>query len=146
MHSLLDIAKQRPADFVIQRGGRPYLSRWYVVPRNPFANVYLHHFTQDDLDGALHDHPWDNMSVVLEGCYLEHTPHATHLRSKGDVVFRDAADAHRIQLLNGAPAWSMFSTGPKIRDWGFWCADRWVPWQEFVDPADSGKIGKGCGA
>ena len=32
----------------------PYLLRWYLIPRNPFVNVYLHKFLRSDDDRALH--------------------------------------------------------------------------------------------
>lgn len=144
MQYLLDIADQRPPDFTITRDGRPYLRRWYVVPRNVNANVYLHHICQDDLDRALHDHPWDNTTIVLRGGYVEYTPLGSHYRRAGNVVHRKAEDLHRI-IVGAGEAWSLFITGPKRREWGFACSRGWVHWQDFVDPLDSGKIGKGCG-
>ncbi len=41
--------------------------------------------------------------------------------------------------------WSLFITGRKVRTWGFWCPQGFVPWHEFVDQTDSGNIGRGCG-
>ena len=49
---------RRPADFVIGGAERPYLRRWWVIPRNRLFNVYLHQFLRSDDDRALHDHPW----------------------------------------------------------------------------------------
>jgi hypothetical protein len=141
---LLDIASQRPPDFVIQRDGRPYLRRWYLIPRNAGMNVYLHHIMQDDLDRALHDHPWDNTTIILKGRYVEITPQGKIWRWAGDVVHRRAEDLHRLIVGNGE-AWTLFITGPKRREWGFACEGGWVHWEDFVDPLDSGKIGKGCG-
>lgn len=140
---LLDIAASRKPDFVIQRSGRPYLSRWHIIPRNPDFNVYLHHIEQDDLDRALHDHPWDNTTIVLSGSYREVTPLGLQFRTAGDIVHRQAEDAHRLVVGDG-DAWTLFITGPKRREWGFHCPKGWVQWQDFVDPIDSGKIGKGC--
>jgi len=34
----------RKPDFVIGRAGAPYLERWWVIPRNRWFNIYLHHF------------------------------------------------------------------------------------------------------
>lgn len=143
MDYLLNIACQRPPDFVIQRSGKPYLRRWYVVPRNQNANNYLHHITLDDEDRALHDHPWDNTTILLKGRYWEHTPGGVIMRQAGDVVHRKAADLHRLTV-NGGEAWTLFITGPKVREWGFACPNGWVHWEDFVDSLDSGKIGKGC--
>src|SRR5881392_3402104 len=63
----------RPPDFTVGSPDRPYLQRWWLLPRNPVLNVYLHQFLRDDDDRALHDHPWDWCSVLLKGGYCEHT-------------------------------------------------------------------------
>lgn len=52
---------------------RPYLTRWHVLPRNKWLNVYLHRFVHGDDDRALHDHPWHSASLILDGRYIEHT-------------------------------------------------------------------------
>jgi len=62
----------RPPDLVIApKGYGEYLFRWYVIPRNREANVYFHIQTQSDPERPLHDHPWDNTSVILSGGYDE---------------------------------------------------------------------------
>jgi hypothetical protein len=141
------IMASRPPDFVI---GENYLRRWWAMPRNDYLNVYIHEMWVDDDDRALHDHPWANTSIVLEGGYLEHTPQGVHERFPGDVVTRQAEDAHRLVLRrDGAgviiPALTIFSTGPKVREWGFHCPKGWVNWREFTDERDTGKVGRGCG-
>lgn len=133
---------RRQPDFII---GQNYLRRWFVAPRNPFANVYLHEFRRSDDDRALHDHPWPNASLVLAGRYIEHTPEGQFIRMAGDFVQRPAEALHRIELIGGAPCVSLFTTGPKVRDWGFACPQGWVPWQEFTAPGDSSQTGRGCG-
>lgn len=138
----------RPPDFVI---GERYLERWWVVPRNPFCNVYLHRINRSDDDRALHDHPWMNCSVVLRGGYAEHMPDRIEWRGAGDVVWRDAGQLHRLELavpltpMAQTSAITLFMTGPKVREWGFACPQGWVPWQEFADPDNPGMPGRGCG-
>ena len=133
---------QRPPDFVI---GDDYLRRWWIVPRNEECNVYLHEMLHSDDDRALHDHPWDNTSYMLDGSYTEITPAGSKLRVAGDIVTRSAADAHRLVIPDGGRAVSLFMTGPKLREWGFHCGRGWRHWKDFVDERDSGKIGRGCG-
>lgn len=132
----------RDPDFII---GDDYLRRWWVIPRNPFVNVYLHEIRRDDDDRALHDHPWPNTSFLIAGGYREITPEGEFLRGEGDVVERSATDRHRLELIDGRPAVSLFMTGPKVRDWGFHCPQGFVPWQIFTDPNNSSKVGRGCG-
>lgn len=142
------IADRRPPDFIVGEKDDPYLMRWWVIPRNRFFNIYLHHFLRSDDDRALHDHPWWNLSILLRGEYTEHTinaggVHRAVVRRAGQFKFRGAKSAHRIELHNG-PCWTLFLTGPTLRTWGFHCPRGWRPWKEFVDDRDSGKIGRGC--
>lgn len=132
---------QLPPDFVI---GDNYLRRWWIVPRNQFANVYLHEILHSDDDRAFHDHPWDNRTFVLAGSYIEHTPDGSFERKAGEIIERKAVDAHRLEVPDGGRAVTILQTGPIIREWGFLCPQGWRHWREFVDDRDSGKIGKGC--
>lgn len=136
------VMMRRQPDFII---GANYLRRWWVIPRNMFSNVYLHDIRKSDDDRALHDHPWDNASYILSGRYIEHTPEGQFLRVAGDFIQRPAHSLHRLEVIPGEKAITLFTTGPKIRDWGFACPQGWVPWQEFTDPNDSSQTGRGCG-
>jgi hypothetical protein len=138
------IMLDRDPDFVI---GDDYLRRWWIVPRNDWCNVYLHHILKSDDDRALHDHPWDNVSLIIKGGYLEHVADGSVIRRvAGDVVQRSADTLHRLEVdESGAGAVSLFMTGPKVREWGFACPQGWRHWRDFVDPIDSGKPGRGCG-
>lgn len=142
------IAASRAPHFIVGGAQNPYLRRWYIIPRNRLFNIYLHEFLRPDDDRALHDHPWCSISILLEGCYIEEIPEGLCLRMEGQVIIRRATDRHRIELLKKPqgffPCWTLFITGPKIRDWGFHCPQGFVPWQDFVSASDSGEIGKGC--
>lgn len=124
--------------------GDDYLRRWWVVPRNEGANVYLHDIRRSDDDRALHDHPWNWTTRVLSGRYFEHTPDGVFERKAGDIVSRKATDLHRIEIRPGENAITLFVTGPKVREWGFACPQGWRHWKEFTSPNDSSKTGKGC--
>lgn len=136
------IMASRPPDVVI---GERYLRRWWVIPRNPLCNVYLHEFLGSDDDRALHDHPWASTSVILSGSYWEHTPEGRHLREEGAVISREAEAMHRVELVHDRRVVTLFMTGPKVREWGFACPQGWVHWRDFVDLRDPGMPGRGCG-
>lgn len=129
----------------------PYMIRWFVIPRNPWLNVYLHKFCRDDDDRAFHDHPWWFISVMLKGGYVEHrTGSPTVTRRALSFAFRRATAQHRIELFRDGsgevvPCWTLVITGRKKRVWGFWCPKGFVPWHEFVDHTDESNVGKGCG-
>lgn len=113
--------------FIIGPLDNPYLWRWHLLPRNRWFNVYLHKVLRDDDDRALHDHPYDNISIVLKGGYVEvllqkpwtadwahltihgnrlhptvardaQPPHRRVRRRPGSIVFRRAYQPHRLEL------------------------------------------------
>lgn len=126
-------------DLVIAPAGAPYLYRWHVVPRNEQANIYFHIQVKSDPGLPLHDHPWDNTTIVLAGSYTElfepvpelvapefydrWLPISRPLKA-GKMVSRPAKMAHRLLLPLSIPyAMTLFITGPKVREWGFWYKD-----------------------
>jgi len=142
------LANSRKPDFVIGGNDDPYMLRWWVIPRNKVFNIYLHRFLRSDDDRALHDHPWFNMSYLLDGEYTEWTIASGGVNKKkvykaGDVKFRSPWVAHCVILHNG-PCWSLFITGPVMREWGFHCPKGWRPWKVFVSERDAGDVGRGC--
>jgi hypothetical protein len=119
----------RKPDLTIGSEEDPYLRRWWVIPRNPVFNIYLHHILRPD-EEVFHDHPWWNMSIVLKGMYYETTPKGRFLRRAGSVVFRYAKALHSLAPLSGG-CWSLFITGPRFRTWGFACPKGWIPFYQF---------------
>jgi hypothetical protein len=129
-----------------------YMLRWWHWTRNAFFNCYLHRVYRSDDDTALHDHPWWNFSIVLDGGYWEHTilPGGVHRKEwfgPGAMQFRGfGRNAHRLELApmhatgepwnpdTLMPATTIFITGPVLRRWGFHHPERWVDayaWDEF---------------
>lgn len=144
--------------------GDNYLLRWYVIPRNPVLNIYLHKFLHDDEDRALHDHPWWFISIMLKGGYqevidIERSSTAgfteTICRRAPSIAFRKSEHRHRVVLHRdygdnhaiGRPitCWTLVITGRVTRNWGFWCPQGFIRWQDFTAKDDYDKIGKGCG-
>jgi hypothetical protein len=157
---------RRPPDRIIGGASDPYLRRWFIIPRNRWFNIYLHQFLRSDDDRALHDHPWVNLSILLTGRYMEHDVDGNVTLRKPwrpwapwRLVFRLATTFHRIEMLTTTsepqgwtgytvthelPVWTLFLTGPNVREWGFLCPQGWRHWREFTNPANSGEIGRGC--
>lgn len=145
MSNIGDIRPRRAPDFVIGSPDDPYMQRWFLIPRNDEFNVYYHRILRDDEDRALHDHPWPSLSIMTHGRLHEITPEGSRVVRMGDVVFRAPELPHRLELIDGQAAETLFITGPRVRDWGFHCPKGWVLWSDFVNPGDTGTVGRGCG-
>ena len=142
----------RAPDLVIAPDGKPYLYRWHLIPHSTQANVYFHIQVDSDPERPLHDHPWENQSVILSGGYdelINFQPMATPIGEdagshairrplrKGDVVHRLASEAHRLILPPQFPyTMTIFSTGPKVRTWGFWFTSGFKSYSEVTEMRD----------
>ena len=126
---------------VIGDPAAPYLLRWYVVPRNPWFNVYLHKFLRDDDDRALHDHPWPwrRRGLVYRPATWRHRVALPYAVDEHGHVTPEIREANQ-----KVPCWTLIVTGRRTREWGFWCPQsskflerrlgkRFVPWREFGD-------------
>lgn len=138
-------------------GTRLYLPRFWLSearPADPSCDqdfdsgdsVLLHCFMRPDDDGALHDHPWEFRSTILEGAYTEDRPAwdwspssplgpqkiERRLRVAGQSVLVPARGLHAVSQVQPY-TWTLVQTGRRVREWGFHPAGRaWQPWQEFL--------------
>lgn len=114
--------------------GDKYLLRFYIKHSGRFPGLYLHHFYRGDSDRDLHNHPWTkSYSLVLTGGYREEklvewedTEDGRKVNQKiinrylvpGRLNVIAADDFHRVELL-GKGAWTIFTSGRRVQDWGF---------------------------
>jgi hypothetical protein len=112
---------------------RRTMVRYYLL-RLPWWDVLLHRFCLSDID-ALHDHPWNSVSIVLRGGYWEIRQDGRRWCRTGSVLFRRARDFHRIELLPGTEGrvWTFVVTGRRVRQWGFIVGphQRWVAASDY---------------
>lgn len=145
---LIDRVSRREPDLTIfRKDNEHYIHRWYLISRNKGFNAYLHETLLDD-DEPPHDHPWPNCSIILRGGYWEtvfnplqdsrgvwHLGGVSYWRGPGAVVFRRATTVHRLTVENTVSrhSWSLFLTGPVVRNWGFWGVRGWVSHKLILD-------------
>lgn len=132
--------------------GHHEMLRWWLLPRNPWFNAYVHKHQSDDPRWP-HDHPCDNLSILLRGRLIEYVPdslvpeHALchvvmhegrsvlfyaengdpieRARMLGRFTRRRAEDIHRLELVAGQPAWTLWIRWRNRRQWGFWRPSGW---------------------
>lgn len=112
LQRVLKMMTSRPPDFLVGDPQDPQLRRWWIIPKNPLFALYTHELCKDDGD-VPHDHPYANVSWILQIGYIEYQ--FTHSRrkrfppdyrtdlvsrhvSEGAIVMRWAKRAHRIEL------------------------------------------------
>lgn len=117
--------KRKPDEVI----GINYLSRWHIIPKNHVFNIYLHKYNGSD-GRVLHDHPFYSVSFLLKGELKEYSLNKIRLIPKYLPIFRTAKFTHRLELVKG-PVFTIFITGPKVREWGFHCSDGWKYHKDF---------------
>jgi hypothetical protein len=50
---ITSLRPDRAPDFIIGGAERPYMLRWFLLPRNEVFNIYYHRILRDDDDRAL---------------------------------------------------------------------------------------------
>ena len=133
------------ADETVPRDGAPYMLRWYLDGVGA-GRRYLHRMLENDLDHP-HDHPWDSLGWVVRGTLIEEwwdngeaaragaSPHREVLEP-GRLALRPAHHVHRLLIAPGeSDAVTVFCTGAKRREWGFWTPSGWVHWREYTEAA-----------
>lgn len=107
-----------------------YMTRWYLFRREKIG-VFLHRFSRSDEDRALHDHPWSFITVILWRGYFEHTPKGSSRKWPGMMCWRPAEWRHRVELVDGKPAWTLVVRFKARREWGFWMPSGWIQWNKW---------------
>lgn len=120
---VVGIIGTEPPDEIVHSDGKEYMHRWFVRRSREQGNIYLHLFLESDDIRALHDHPWPSVSIILDGEYDDVTPNGTVRRKTGDIIIRDDTTPHRVVLIDHKPVLTLFCTGPKTKEWGFFCPE-----------------------
>jgi hypothetical protein len=147
-------ALKKTMDVEIIRGCNdvPLLSRWKILI-TPSFRLYLHNFHRSDEDRELHDHPWPFISFIISNGYVEVRPTAEARKAilarrnpgivdesmqerkrygAGSLLYRPAGWAHRIELVDGRPSWSLVLALKKTKSWGFFTDNGWIPWRQWT--------------
>lgn len=109
--------------------GREQLRRYVLKREYRFGSVMIHELLEADPD-PMHDHPWAFTSVLLRGGYREVTPDGVAEWWAPVVLNRPARWVHRLEPLDG-PTWTLISTGPVEREWGYHVDGGWCSWRRF---------------
>lgn len=112
---------------ITRKDKKPYLIRYSIFTCRFFA-IKIHNLLISD-DDCLHDHPWDFMTFILKGGYVEHTPQGSKLYSRFSLLYRHLHYIHRLEIHQ--PVWTLVITFRKKKSWGFYTKRGWVEWFKY---------------
>jgi len=108
------------------RFGVLHFRRWRIFESSIFR-IYLHQILKSDEDLHEHTHPWNFLSLILWGSYLEENSSwrghgiqgkkAVRFCFSPGVSFHFASDSHKLWLTE--PVWTLVFAFGKKREWGY---------------------------
>lgn len=119
-----------------------YMHRWILV--HPLGSIRLHHIRRPDADPDMHTHPFDFVSLILSGWYVEEHVDEHASRDTGDLWLTqttyNAMDVntsigtapHRIVHVSPGGVWTFVLTGPRVREWGFITSIGFMPHDKYL--------------
>ena len=128
------VRRPRVDDIVIF--GETYMRRYHLINNRKFG-IRLHHIRLPDYGRELHDHPFDFVSIVLKGWYIEKLMDAPQrvMHGFGRPHYRKAETSHVITDVSKNGVWTLVFRGPIRRRWGFWQSQnkkmKWVPHSQY---------------
>jgi hypothetical protein len=136
---------------IISGEGKVHFRRYRIL-ETPWFSLYIHNILESDLDLHMHDHPWDFVSVMLSGGYLEYTEKNPEGNYFLPIDFNTwdipslyinahvAEDLHKIKLIDGKPVWSIFLCGPRRREFGYGVNGKWIHNKEYREFKNTGRL------
>lgn len=113
---------------IVSKEGVLHFKRFAIIECSLF-NIYIHRIYHEDEEKHMHDHPWDYVSVLLRGKFIEKTVngHSGWIRPIS-VIKRKAEDFHKIQALGigCSHLTTLFFTGKRRREWGYDTEKGWI--------------------
>lgn len=115
-----------------------YLRRWKLFPRNRLFNIYLHQILLSD-ERVYHDHRYASLSFVLKGRMIENLSdlykwpsYQWRIIRPWWFYYRSSTMLHYLTLFGEKPVWTLFITGPELKEWGFMVDRGWISNEEYL--------------
>ena len=95
-------------------------------------NVYLHQILLSD-ERVYHDHRYASLSFVLKGQMIESIHRdRNRLVKPWRTYYRNSTMLHFLTLFGEKPVWTLFVTGPELKEWGFMVDRGWISNEEYL--------------
>lgn len=113
--------------------GELHFRRYRIFSCRLFS-IFIHKIYQSDEDLHPHNHPWNFVSIILSGGYVETLYGASNAPEKVvakpfSVLFRRYYDFHKIELVSTTT--SLVFTGRRIDQWGYLVNELYYSAEEY---------------
>ena len=97
-----------------------HFRRWRIFSSKYF-NIFIHGIYKEDNDSHLHNHPWNLLTIVLYGSYIEELENEVlYKRTFLNFGYRNRNKYHKINTLLSKKVYTLaFTFGERNDDWGY---------------------------
>lgn len=104
-----------------------HFTRWQIFSiKRLNINLYLHKIERADDDKHQHDHPWNFVSLILSGGYVERCGDTVSVRRPGNIAHKICTKTHKVLHLLSKRVYTLVFTYGKRREWGYSTPDGWI--------------------
>jgi hypothetical protein len=124
------------------------MTRYYLTPKIFGCRLVIHQFHRSDNDRHYHDHPWNFISLILKGSYIEHFPVGNvrldippqdiqQAHQRWDIIKRPKTWKHWVELhkkpnrMLYEECWTLVLLYGQRRNWGFWTKEGWIKHDQY---------------
>lgn len=100
------------------RTGELHFQR-YAIFETPILSLYIHKIYKRDEDLHLHNHPWNFITMVLDGGYEELLPNGKRNKIPGTISWMSRNGYHKINQIIAGPVTTIFLSFGKWMPWGY---------------------------
>jgi hypothetical protein len=102
------------------KDGILHFRRWAIF-QSTYFSIYLHKIYKEDNDAHLHNHPWNILTIILNGSYIEELENVKFvIRDFLNIGFRNRTQYHKIFKLQSKEVKTLaFVFGKRDDNWGY---------------------------
>lgn len=97
--------------------GEVHFRRWSIF-ENKWFRIYLHQILKADEDAHEHTHPWNFISWLISGTYIEDSNGKATFRKTGSLLHRKADVPHKLISVSPGCLSLVFAYGKRVT-WGY---------------------------
>lgn len=122
------------------RKGVLHFQRWCIISIKNLFSINLHIIYKADEDNHLHNHPWNFISMVLWGRYVERLEDRLVNRFPLQISYRRKNVFHKIHMLLSRKVVTLNIMFSKQKEWGYKVDGGYVNSVEYRENKNFGRI------
>jgi hypothetical protein len=123
---------------ITSKEGELHFERWAIF-ESKWLSWYIHRIHKADRD-HLHSYPWNFLSLILKGCYLEENAYDTadgsfctglKIKSPFTVTYCNKSKFHKINTIISGPVYTTMFVWGDTQKWFYRVGKKRIPFEEY---------------